>query len=475
MLWRQWEGQIVDGRFPLLQYLGGGETSAVFVTVLDDQSAQKTAIKLVLTEPEDAELQLARWESAAKLSHPNLMRRFQTGRCQLDATEVAYVVVECADESLEQVLLDRPLSAAETRGALEAILEVLAYIHAQGFVHGHLRPGNILAVGDELKLSGDGLLRAGETRGRLWQPSPYDAPENQRVGVTPAGDVWSLGMTLVATLTQHPPVSNGNGKAEPVLPVLPAPFDDIVRHCLEREPRRRWTIAQIRARLDQPAIAPQPSLPPRRRSYAWVGVVLVLALAAVVAALRLPIGAAEHRTPPPAAAVQPESAPQQLEAAVPAPPPPASPPDEQPQPTEAADPDPPASQSAEQPQPPEAAIPVPPQPLPTEQPKPLEAKLAGGGVVHQVLPEVPAKARRSIRGTVKVEVKVRADSSGSVVDAELASPGPSRYFAGLALQAAREWKFSPPASGDGGAASEWLLHFHFDRSETNVRAVRVAR
>jgi protein TonB len=220
--------------------------------------------------------------------------------------------------------------------------------------------------------------------------------------------------------------------------------------------------------------------------------VLVLALASLVAALRLPIGAADHRTPPSAAAVQPESAPPQLEAAVPVPPP--SQPAEQPQPPEAAVLDPAQSQPAEQPQPTEAAVPVPPPPQPAErtkttkaavpvppplqpaeQPKPLAAALAGGGVVHQVLPEVPAKARRSIRGTVKVEVKVRADSSGSVVDAELASPGPSRYFADLALQAARDWKFGPLPSGDGAAASEWLLHFRFDRSETNVRPVRVSR
>jgi TonB family protein len=437
--------------------------------VLDDQTAQKAAIKLVLTEPEDAGLQIARWESAAKLSHPNLMRLFQVGRCQLDATELAYVVMECADENLAQVLLDRPLSAQETRGALEAILEVLACIHAQGFVHGHLRPANILAVGDALKLSGDGLLRARESRSRLWQPSPFDPPGNGNAGVTPAGDVWSLGMTLVATLTQQPPASNGNGKAQPVLPELPAPFDDIARHCLERDPRRRWTIAQIRARLDQPAAAPKPSQPRRRLSYAWASVVLVLALAAVVAALRLPIGAAEHSPPPPAATVQPESATPPPEAAVPAQPPP--------EPAEPATTPEATAQSESAPPPPEAAIPAPapPPPQPAEQPKPVSATLAGGGVVHQVLPEVPGKARRGIRGSVKVEVKVRADSTGSVVDAELASPGPSRYFAGLALQAAREWKFSPPTGGDGAAASEWLLHFRFDRDETNVRTERVAR
>jgi TonB family protein len=60
-------------------------------------------------------------------------------------------------------------------------------------------------------------------------------------------------------------------------------------------------------------------------------------------------------------------------------------------------------------------------------------------------------------------VKIHVDPSGRVADAELASPGPSRYFAGKALEAAREWTFAPPVAG------EWLLHFEFDRSGTKVR------
>jgi len=31
-VWKQWEDQIVNGEFPLLQYLGGSEHRAVFLT-----------------------------------------------------------------------------------------------------------------------------------------------------------------------------------------------------------------------------------------------------------------------------------------------------------------------------------------------------------------------------------------------------------------------------------------------------------
>ena len=43
---------------------------------------------------------------------------------------------------------------------LTAVLKTLAYIHAEGFVHGCLTPtGNIMAAGDRVKISSDGLLR----------------------------------------------------------------------------------------------------------------------------------------------------------------------------------------------------------------------------------------------------------------------------------------------------------------------------
>jgi hypothetical protein len=42
-----WEGQLVDGRFPLLRCLGSSEHSVVFLTELPGQESQKAAIKLV--------------------------------------------------------------------------------------------------------------------------------------------------------------------------------------------------------------------------------------------------------------------------------------------------------------------------------------------------------------------------------------------------------------------------------------------
>jgi TonB family protein len=60
------------------------------------------------------------------------------------------------------------------------------------------------------------------------------------------------------------------------------------------------------------------------------------------------------------------------------------------------------------------------------------------------------------------------DAAGKVSDAELESPGPSKYFANLALQAARKWRFTPARVDGRAAASAWLLHFQFGAGGSQV-------
>jgi TonB family protein len=90
------------------------------------------------------------------------------------------------------------------------------------------------------------------------------------------------------------------------------------------------------------------------------------------------------------------------------------------------------------------------------------------------MPEVSSEARNSLRGTVRIGVKVRVDPSGSVVEARLAPSGHSKYFARVAREAAQQWQFDPPRSAQGTLASEWLLEFVFDHETTQVHSKRVA-
>ena len=194
--WKQWEGEVVNEEFQLLRYLGGSEHSAVFLTKRADRESQEVAIKPILARAENPELQLSWWELAAKLSHPHLLRLFQWGRCRLHDTDLLFAVTEYAEESLAQILPFRPLTPEEARDMLQSVLDGLAYIHAKGFVHGHIKPTNVMAVGNQVKISTDGLCGAGESSRVLGTPGIYAAPEiADGAGMLPASDVWSLGMT----------------------------------------------------------------------------------------------------------------------------------------------------------------------------------------------------------------------------------------------------------------------------------------
>ena len=107
---------------------------------------------------------------------------------------------------------------------------------------------------------------------------------------------------------------------------------------------------------------------------------------------------------------------------------------------------------------------------PSPEPKEVNKSTASVGVVREVLPQIPQRARNSIQGKVALSVKAQVDPQGNVTDVELDSPGPSKYFADLTLKAVRQWKFAPQK-----VASEWILRFQIRRAETNVVPERVAK
>src|ERR1700690_709970 len=143
--WKQWEGRVVNGEFPLHRYLGGSSHSAVFLTECVRGGAPSAAIKLISEEPGKAEQQLKNWELATGLSHPNLIALFQYGQCQLDGLQLLYVVMEGAEEDLSQILPHRAVTPLEAREMLRQIIDALGYLHGMGLVHSRIKPANIMA------------------------------------------------------------------------------------------------------------------------------------------------------------------------------------------------------------------------------------------------------------------------------------------------------------------------------------------
>jgi TonB family protein len=429
-LGKTWAGKVVDRKFPLRQWLGGSDHSTVFLT--ERPEARKAAIKLIPAKNLDEDAQLSRWASIAKLSHPHLMQLFEWGRCQIDGTRLLYVVMECAEENLGEVLPVRPLSPAEASEMLPPVAQALGQLHRAGFVHTRIAPSNITAVDNQLKLSTDSIRKIGEVDGPR-SASAYDAPEVAITGPSAAADIWSLGVTLLAVMTQNAPkVSTSNGSAVAVPKTIPPPLYEIARQCLQIDPQQRGTVHDILRRLRAPSVTSAAKVEeqkkPRHSSNRWILAGIVLA--ALLLGVWLSVEILVHRAP-----------------------------------THATD-----SQSAISPGP--ADTPA------TQSPVPFSSNggqngVTRGSVLQKVEPEVSRNALNTITGRLKVSVKVAVDASGNVTQANFFTHGPSQYFANKALAAAERWKFNPPQVDGRPAASEWLLHFQFGRTSIQILSEEV--
>ena len=112
----------------------------------------------------------------------------------------------------------------------------------------------------------------------------------------------------------------------------------------------------------------------------------------------------------------------------------------------------------------------PPTPPPASHAKPGAAQTATTDeIVERATPQVSPSARRTISGKIKVRVRVGVDATGNVTEARLRDAGSSKYFARVALEAARRWKFSPAPDG---TRREWTLLFAFTRGRTEMSANR---
>jgi TonB family protein len=471
----QWVGQVIDGKYTLGQFVGAAEHSAVFLTESGQPEAGKAVIKLVPADTLEASGQLARWRQAAKLSHPRLIRILDMGRCELDGTTVLYVVMECADENLAAVIAKRPIAPEEARDIVGPLVDALGYIHGKGFVHGHIKPANIMALDEQLKISSDGLCRIGDSKGSLGKPSPYDSPEAAGGRISPAGDVWSLGMTLCEALTQRLPVWERTNQGDPAPPsTMPAEFLEIARHCLRRDPQLRWSVADIAARMPGRAAAPAKPTQTDEKPQITIAVsqYVVPAVGIGLAVLVVLIGGvllfkhhSQVQQPAVVAVEQPTAQ------ATPEPPP------AKPEPEHAVAPPvrkPLQSASDKTRAPSIATRSAPPPPSDQNEMATTAAGFVRGSVLHQVLPDAPQQARDTIQGKVRVRVRVHVDESGNVTEAAFDSPGPSKYFADRVLQAAQLWKFRPAQVNRKNVSSDWILRFEIDPTTIDVYPTEVA-
>ena len=513
--WATLEGDVVNGAFPLRRYLGSSDHSGVFVSEFTGGAPSQVALKLVPVTGKLAESQLSLWFAASVLDCPQLLRLLDAGRCQVGGLHYVYAAMEYADQNLAQLLEHRALTEDEAREMLAPTLEALAFLHGRGLVQGRVKPSNILVVGDGLKLASDTIRPAGEVRDSVNAMSAYDAPETRDGSCSGAGDIWALGVTLCEALTRRQPSGLRDGGGRVVLPPeLSAAFRELIERCLSREADDRPHVAEIEAwmrgeatalarapasaadlqpletiALLEPAtpepisyehvapvlapapvpasvvpamppvspIAARPAEPVRRVSDTVAspgfsadqpskrGALRLIAGAVIVIALgwvgmrMLTTDHAPTSTRPATEGVRDAGVQTPAAPAIPATPPTAR-----------------------------KAAPVAHSAPPPSQAAPDTA--ASLSEVHKEIPDVARRARQTIRGHVRVSVRVIVNKDGAVFAALTDQRGPSRYFERLAIEAGKKWTFSPVETE---AQRIVILRFDFTREGTTARAVSV--
>lgn len=277
------EERVFNNRYRLDRKLGEGGMATVYCGT-DILLRRRVAIK-VLREQYAADEEFVRRfyqeaESAAKLSHPNIVNTYDVGR----EGDTYFIVMELVDgPSLAEIIAaDGRLPEPVAIDYAVQIASGLAYAHRQGLLHRDIKPANVLVTKDDVvKLSDFGIARAvsqqtmaltkpGLVMGSVYYISPEQAQEHE---VHETADLYSMGVVLYQMLTgklpytgESPvtvalkhigdPVPTIDVKETGVSPALCA----IVNRLLQKKPQNRFSSASelataLREARERPGIA----------------------------------------------------------------------------------------------------------------------------------------------------------------------------------------------------------------------------
>ncbi|MGM9484812.1 protein kinase domain-containing protein [Roseateles sp. NT4] len=259
--WRA-EGRVglLLGPWKLVRRLATGGMGEVYEGErADGRFEQRVAIKLMLPgqeRPVELERFYAERRLLATLDHPNLAKIVDAG---LDVLGLPYFVMELVDGQPIDVYCDSASLGFNQRLSLfRSVCQVVHYVHGQGIVHRDLKPANILVTkAGQVKLVDFGIAKrfgdaaaenAATVVGQRVLTVDYASPEQLRGDpVTPASDVYSLGVVLHRLLTGASPydeaLAQGFHLSHAIACVEPSPISSLVR-------RRMKVVRRVLGDLD---------------------------------------------------------------------------------------------------------------------------------------------------------------------------------------------------------------------------------
>ena len=276
-------GEIISGRYRIVERIGRGGTAEVF-SVEDMVAGEKRALKVLSMMNASARIKLGRRlrteaRILAEIAHPNVLRVHAIG----DYDDRAWILTDLAERNLlEQVHL-HPVVPEAVMGWMLQVLSALALSHDAGIVHRDVKPQNILMDSSgRIMLADFGIAlvqdsdaretRTGVTMGSM----EYMAPE-QRLdasGVDHRADIYATGTTLFHLITGQTPVDlfmDGPGSAR--LASLPPMLRSVVLRSTRHSPDARYpdarqmaaglaaAVAEVRRMKPRPPMAVTPTAP----------------------------------------------------------------------------------------------------------------------------------------------------------------------------------------------------------------------
>ena len=194
-----------NGNFLLERELGTGGMGGVYMgrdKMLDRPVAVKVMLKEFGADAEFVEKFKREAQSVAKLIHPNIAQVYSYGICD----GMPYIAMElAAGGSLYSIMNANPGKTDVTRvlKICQQVAQALQCATDQGFVHGDVKPENILLdANGNAKLVDFGLAAMQKDTSEIWGTPYYISPEKvKKEPVDFRADMYSLGGTLYHALT----------------------------------------------------------------------------------------------------------------------------------------------------------------------------------------------------------------------------------------------------------------------------------